>query len=241
MSKTLQPAWVLSRRKYQDSGLLLELYTAHDGRVGAVAKGAHRKQRGGTLSSILQVFTPILVRLGGQSDLKYISVAESAGQTLGMQDAQMLSGLYLNELLLRLSPRFDSNPELFASYGVTLQAISEGVGVEASLRRFELELLNQLGYQINWKKDSQRCDIHPSRVYRYAPGNGFDVVETSGGILGSELQAISLWVDGQSTLGDTTEKIVRQVTRRSIDELLGGRPLNVRAVARQWSEQRVDK
>ena len=117
--------------------------------------------------------------LGGQSDLKYIS-AVSAGQTLGMQDAQMLSGLYLNELLLRLSPRFDSNPELFASYGMTLQAVSQGVDVEASLRRFELELLNQLGYQINWKKDSQRSDIHPSRVYRYASGDGFELVESSG-------------------------------------------------------------
>ena len=124
---------------------------------------------------------------------------------------------------------------------MTLQAISQGVDVEASLRRFELELLNQLGYQINWRKDSQRSDIHPSRVYRYAPGDGFELVESSEGILGSELQAISLWVDGQSTLRDTTERIVRQVTRRSIDELLGGRPLNVRAVARQWSEQRVDK
>ncbi|MCH1554318.1 MAG: DNA repair protein RecO [Luminiphilus sp.] len=241
MSKTLQPAWVLSRRKYQDSGLLLEIYTAHDGRLGAVAKGAHRKQRGGTLSSILQAFTPILVRLGGQSDLKYISAVESAGQTLSMQDAQMLSGLYLNELLLRLSPRFDSSPELFATYGVTLKAISGGVEVEAHLRRFELELLNQLGYQINWRKDSQRSDIHPSRVYHYAPENGFEQTESSEGILGSELQAISFWIDGQSTLSDATERVVRQITRRSIDQLLGGRALNVRAVARQWSEQRVVK
>ena len=73
---------------------------------------------------------------------------------------QLLS--HLNELLLRLSPRFDSNPELFASYGMTLQAVSQGVDVEASLRRFELELLNQLGYQINWKKDFQNGSYSPS-------------------------------------------------------------------------------
>ena len=241
MSRNLQPAWVLSRRKYQDSGLLLELYTAQDGRVGAIAKGAHRKQRGGTLSSILQVFTPVLIRLGGQSELKYISAAESAGQPLSLQDAPMLSGLYLNELLLRLAPRFDSNPELFASYGLTLEAISEQNGVESSLRRFELELLNQLGYQINWRRDAERVDIDPSRLYHFTPNNGFEPAESEEGIRGLELQAISSWIEGRSTLSDSREKVVRQITRRSIDELLGGRPLNVRSVARQWSEHRVVK
>ena len=44
---------------------------------------------------------------------------------------------------------------------MTLQAVSQGVDAEASLRRFELELLNQLGYQINWKKDSQRLTYIP--------------------------------------------------------------------------------
>lgn len=241
MNKDLQPAWVLSRRKYQDSGLLVELYTATDGRVGAIAKGAHRKQRGGALSSILQPFTPILVRLGGKSDLKFISAAEAAGQTLNMIDSRMLSGLYLNELLLRLSPRFDASPEIFASYGATLTAVSLGEGLESSLRRFEIELLNHLGYEISWEKDSQLQAIDPGRCYRYSVDAGFEESVAPGGFMGADLLAIGAWRKGGEDLSESIERIVRGITRESIDARLGGKPLNVRTVAQQWSEQRAMK
>ena len=56
MKNSVQPAWVLGRRAYRDSSLLVDLLTAENGRMSAVVKGAHRKQRGGSYASLMQPF-----------------------------------------------------------------------------------------------------------------------------------------------------------------------------------------
>ena len=67
---TAQPAWVLSRRSYGDSGMLVEFFSAELGRCGAVVRGAHRRKRGGSLASLLQPFHPLLITFAGRSELK---------------------------------------------------------------------------------------------------------------------------------------------------------------------------
>jgi len=123
---SVQPAWVLGRRAYRDSSLLVELLTADSGRASVVVKGAHRKQRGGSFASLMQPFCPILVALGGQSELKYLSSAETAGVAISLPGERLFSGLYMNELLVRLLPKWDSVPQLFASYGASLVELGEG-------------------------------------------------------------------------------------------------------------------
>jgi len=66
----MQPAWVLGRQSYRDSSYLVHFLTASDGRLSAVVKGAHRKQRGGMMAALMQPFQPLLVKFGGQQRVK---------------------------------------------------------------------------------------------------------------------------------------------------------------------------
>ncbi|HYQ92513.1 MAG TPA: DNA repair protein RecO, partial [Candidatus Competibacteraceae bacterium] len=112
MQIVLQPAFVLHRRPYRDTSLLLEAWTLEQGRLGLVARGVrtHRSRWQG----LLQPFQPLLLSGSGKGELLTLTVAEEAGRPLSPLPARWLSGLYVNELLLRLLPRHDPHPGLFA-------------------------------------------------------------------------------------------------------------------------------
>jgi DNA repair protein RecO (recombination protein O) len=59
----------------------------------------------------------------------------------------LLSGYYLNELLLRLLARDDPHPQLFDTYAaaVSVLASEHGEAFEPALRAFELLLLREIG------------------------------------------------------------------------------------------------
>ena len=237
MKNSVQPAWVLGRRSYRDSGLLVELLTAESGRASVVVKGAHRKQRGGTYASLMQPFCPILVSLGGHSELKYLSSAESAGVAISLPGEQLFSGLYMNELLVRLLPKFDSAPRLFAHYGLSLSELGQSPNASLALRRFEMTLFEELGYQIQWSRDHRGRKILPSHYYSFAPDRGFierEQVHATDVFLGADLAAIGAWYDQSDALSDLSRLALKHVMRQAIDYSLDGRPLKVREALAQW-------
>jgi DNA repair protein RecO (recombination protein O) len=71
----------------------------------------------------------------------------------------LFSGLYLNELLMRLLPAEDPHPAVFDHYAATLLALAEGRPLEPLLRSFEWRLLDDLGYGFSLTR-------HPRRPYR---------------------------------------------------------------------------
>ena len=76
------------------------------------------------MAALMQPFQPLLVKLGGNRELKYVATAESAGISRTLVGETLFSGLYLNELLTRLLPKFDAAPTLFAAYGDAIEVIS---------------------------------------------------------------------------------------------------------------------
>jgi DNA repair protein RecO (recombination protein O) len=80
----------------------------------------------------------------------------------------LLCGLYLNELVIRLLPRNDPHPDLFLAYLQTLKRL-RGEGTQAwQLRRFERDLLADLGYGLvlEHAADSD-VPLDPAGVYAY--------------------------------------------------------------------------
>ena len=142
--QAMQPAFVLHRRAYRESSLLVELLTRDAGRIGVVARGA-RRRRG---STPLEPFAELLVRWGGRGELGQLHAAERAGRSPGLAGAALYSGFYLNELLVRLLRRHDPHPEIYTGYAATLDALAttSADGVEALLRLFECRLLDACGY-----------------------------------------------------------------------------------------------
>lgn len=237
MKSSVQPAWVLGRRAYRDSSLLVELLTADSGRASVIVKGAHRKQRGGSYASLMQPFCPILVGLGGNVELKYLVSAESAGVAITLPGEQLFSGLYMNELLVRLLPKWDSAPPLFARYGVSLSELSTSQDASLILRKFEITLFDELGYEIQWDRDHRGRKIQPHDPYVFAPDRGFiesEQMRSADALLGSDLLAIRAWYHDNQVVEDRSRQVLKQVMRQAIDHRLDGRPLKVREAFAQW-------
>ena len=237
----MQPAWVLGRQSYRDSSYLVHFLTASDGRLSAVVKGAHRKQRGGMMVALMQPFQPLLVKFGGNSELKYVAAAESAGIGRTLVGETLFSGLYLNELLTRLLPKFDSAPTLFAAYGDAIEVISTSADPELTLRRFELLLLEELGYQIQWQRDLEERPIQEAAHYRYQPERGFVLsraADTSLVISGVQLLTLADWQRSGCAIDETCQAKWKGIMRLAIDQRLSGRPLKVREAVSEWRQLR---
>jgi len=144
MGEEPQYAYLIHARPFRDTSLTIELLTPGHGRVGAVARGARAARS--RLRGVLQPFQPLWVTWKGRGELPTLTRAEPAGVPRLLGGRRLLSGLYVNELLLYLLPRQDSHPELFEEYRQVLEALAGPMAEEMALRRFEQRLLEELGY-----------------------------------------------------------------------------------------------
>ena len=140
-----EPAFVLHRYDWSESSLILEVFTRHHGRIAVVAKGAKRPSS--NFRPVLLPLQPLHVAFGGDAEIRTLKAAEwTGGQIMPTGDA-LLSGYYLNELLIRLLARDDPHPQLFDAYGAAVaeHTTKHKEAREPALRAFELILLREVG------------------------------------------------------------------------------------------------
>lgn len=140
-----QPAFVLHARAWRETSLLLDVLSSDHGRVGLVARGV-RSARSRTPRPLLQPFAPLQLGWSGRGELATLNSAEAAGTAFPLGGEALLCALYLNELVVRLVPRNDPHPQIFAVYFETLSRLAQGHYPAWTLRRFERDLLGHLGY-----------------------------------------------------------------------------------------------
>src|SRR6185437_3513861 len=92
---------------------------------GLVARGV-RRERTRVARALLQPLTPIRLGWSGRGELATLSQVEATAAGFDLQGDALLCALYLNELVLRLTPRQDPQPELFADYLRTLTRLALG-------------------------------------------------------------------------------------------------------------------
>ena len=140
-----EPAYVLHRYDWSESSLILEVFTRHHGRIALVAKGA--KKPSSNFRPILLPLQPLHVAYGGDTEIRTLKGAEWMGGHVMPTGDALMSGYYLNELLLKLLARDDPHPRLFDVYANVVQVIASGHGeaLQAALRTFELLLLRDIG------------------------------------------------------------------------------------------------
>jgi len=166
-----QAAFVLHTYPYRETSLIVEALTAEYGRVAMVARGAKRPRS--ELRGVLQGFQPLLVTWSGSGELKTLIRAEWRGGLPLVGGSALLCGFYLNELLLKLLPREDPHPRLFAAYEAALAALAAGQEQAPLLRRFELHLLTELGYALPLLREADTGDpVDPAVRYHYAFDRG---------------------------------------------------------------------
>jgi DNA repair protein RecO (recombination protein O) len=233
MRVNLQPGYVLHSRPYRDSSALLEVFTAEHGRISLVARGARRQSRKGSGAARLQPFTPLLVSFFGRSELKTLVSMESTQGMLVLPGARLFSGLYINELLMRLLHRNDAHPGLFAAYDLALHQLAGNTTVDTALRHFEFTLLDELGYGFDIGVDgADGLSVVGTRWYRYDPGLGLvgtvDTADGAGAIYsGSDLLAIKAGeMDGPA------RQTAKRLLREALAVHLGDAPLRSRELFR---------
>ena len=242
-----QPAYILHSRPFRDSSLILDLLTPEFGRIGCVARGARRdKQR---RQQSLQPFAPLLVSLLGRGELKTLGPTESAGASLWLKGRTVYAGLYANELLVRLLPAGEAQYGIFAGYQTLLKSLAQLDGssagqLEGPLRRFELQLLVELGScpQLNYCVQTQR-PVAPDALYRLESEIGFVPVFRQGDqrlpadvFVGAHLLALERALrDEVVGRSPDTEILVaaKRLTRLLLAPLLGEKPLRSRELFKQ--------
>ena len=141
-----EPAFVLHHYDWSESSLILEVFTRHLGRVALVAKGAKRPTS--QLRAVLLPLQPIAVSFGGEGEIRTLKNAEWAGGHVMPTGDALLSGYYLNELLMRLLARDDPHATVFDMYQQTVKVLASGLDNATAplLRAFELLLLQDIGF-----------------------------------------------------------------------------------------------
>jgi DNA repair protein RecO (recombination protein O) len=190
MRVVLEPAFVLHSRPWQDSSLLLNLFTKNHGRISAIAKATRSqksKQKG-----LLLPFVPLFISFVGRTDLFTLTKVEAQNFTINFSGARLISGFYLNELLMKLLKDQDSHPLLFESYTVVIEKLSSIDMIEVALRTFEKSLLNEIGYGLEFDSDIAGNRLLPESRYSYQFNHGFveAISQTDGTISGKSLLAL---------------------------------------------------
>ncbi len=191
-----QESYILHHRPFQETSLILDVFSKDHGRFSTVAKGARRpkaKSRG-----LLQPFVPLLVSCVGRGELLTLKDFDLGGPIHFLQGRSLISALYMNELLVRLMHRFDPHPELFQIYREALQGlehckaepleyktekseiyvISEKFEKaentdQITLRLFEKSLLKAIGYELQLTVEVESHDpVQPEETYLFDPERG---------------------------------------------------------------------
>ena len=168
-----EPAYVLHRYDWSESSLILEVFTRHYGRIALVAKGVKRPSS--SFRPILLPLQPLHVSFGGDAEIRTLKGAEWMGGHVMPTGDALMSGYYLNELLLTLLARDDPHPGLFDVYANVVQVIASGHGeaLQSALRAFELLLLREIGLLPLLDVQTMTLrDLDPQNRYTLVPEGG---------------------------------------------------------------------
>jgi len=228
----LQRCFVLHRRDYGNTSLIVELFCATHGRLPVLAKGAKRGRL--APAAMLQPFRPLWVSWTGRGEVHTMTSSEPAGRALALAGKTLFCGFYLNELLLRLLERGDPHENLFAFYYAALARLAEDEDLETVLRQFELRLLDEIGYApVLDREDGSGELVRPD--LQYACGAGFGPRRIESGERGTGISGeILLGLAHGERFSGIAAREARQFMRSLLAPHLGSRPLKSRELFRRW-------
>lgn len=226
----LEPCYLLHQRPYRDADAVLEVFSRNHGRIGLLAKGVRsgRSRRAG----MLQPFGELLLSWAAKGELGVLREVEPAQTPPALSGTTMVSGFYINELLMRLLRRDDPHPELYDEYRHSLQLLAGGTDEDYVLRVFEKQLLAEIGYGLMLEHDIDDQPIDPAAHYQYLAEMGprLTAGATAQTIPGDALIALA----EESTRLIRYARELRGLLRGTLAPHLGDQPLKSRELYRQF-------
>ena len=166
-----QLAFVLHARPWRETSVIVELLTREHGRVGIVARGLTTPKRH-PLRAALQPLQFIRVDYLPRGELARLIQAEALDVAPQLTGDKLMAAFYINELLLKLTPRNDAAQPIFELYGRIRQEFSAGEPLSWTLRRFERDLLEALGVGLAWDETADGESVEAAVRYRIDPEVG---------------------------------------------------------------------
>ena len=232
---SLEPAFVLHTRAYRNTSLLLETLTRSQGRLGLVARGVRRARS--QAAALLQPFRPVALDWRLRGELGSLRQVEPAGQPFVLRGRPLISGFYLNELLLRLLARHDPHTGLFEGYLTALERLAMPEFDEAvALRTFERDLLQMLGYGLPLTHELGGALLKPEQWYRYDPERGAEPVQSPSGA-GLMVSGATLIGLAQPTISAEIARASRGLMRAALQPHLGSKPLKSRELYARFPDK----
>lgn len=225
----LAPGYILHHRPYRDTSRILEVLVRDHGRLTLFARGVRgAKPRFG---GVLQPFGLLLLSFQVGREAGQLTGAESAESAPSLPPGSLMSGFYLNELLLKLTTRHDPMAEVFEEYRRALGGLRSGMKVEAVLRVFEKRLLEAVGYGVDLTSEARTgAAIQAGRFYRFRVSEGLFPAT------GDEADAVAgeslLELAREELAGERSLEDARRLLKAALAERLEGRELTTRRVAR---------
>ncbi|MEM7255921.1 MAG: DNA repair protein RecO [Pseudomonadota bacterium] len=223
----LTPAYVIHSRAYRDTSLIIEVFTAVQGRLSLLVRGA----KSGKLkkSLILQPFRKLQIAWAGRGELPILSAVEEVGGSMRLQGESLACGYYINELIYHLLPRFEAAPELFVMYWPVVESITDEAARDSALRRFEFSLLQHTGYAPLLGHEWNTGDVvDTGQVYRYRVPEGPEFADQADGLMISGQTLLELEAGQFDNLSNAKE--ARDLARILIHYQLNGRELLSRSL-----------
>lgn len=221
--KENQNIYILHTYPFKETSLIVEMLSKEFGRIAVAAKGARRPRS--SLRGMLLPLQPLQATWSGLNELKTLHSIEWSDRFLSIEGDALICGFYLNELMMRLLPKDDPHPALYDHYHQAVLALSKNNGLSVTLRRFELRLLQELGYQVPLNNDIHGRIIDFDKTYIYHADSGpLEGKELEGSVEISGKTLIDMAADNYQD--PLTEKQSKQLMRYLINHYIGDKPLH---------------
>lgn len=141
------PGIVLRQRRLGEADKILTILTPKLGKLDAVAKGVRRPRS--KLAGHVEPLTYTSFMLARGRDLDIVTQAQTIEVFLPLREdlERTGRGLYVAELVERLTPERQENYQVFRLLLETLGRLAGTDRLDATLRFFEMRLLDHLGYR----------------------------------------------------------------------------------------------
>ncbi|WP_105213705.1 MULTISPECIES: DNA repair protein RecO [unclassified Pseudoalteromonas] len=225
MNAGFERAFLLHRRAISDSQWLVDFVVENRGLMRMIARLSgkqaikHKAQ--------LQPFQALLIRYQGNGELKYLQHFELDTALEPLRGDKLYCGFYMNELAARIIPINEPLEQIFSLYSQHLQELAGAKDLGASLRCYELQLLESLGYGVNFDSDYQGDAIDAKGQYDYYPEQGWvrQAQPVQGyGFSGAHILAFARYDFSEPQI----QRAAKHFCRYILKPLLGNKPLKSR-------------
>ena len=239
MKVELTPCYILHRRDYSETSLILEIFSREHGRLSLIAKGAKRKKKyQGINHNLYQKYNMSWVskyELGTLTDIELDSLSNSLKPEL------IMTGFYMNEVLLRLLHKHESHPELFDAYDITINRLINDMPEQIVLRYYEKVLLQSLGYGLILEHEVETGETliaEKDYFYKFDFGPCLASANNDPGINISGKTLLELDAETLSNTDNINE--AKTLLRTILNQHLGERPLASRELYQAYVKNKND-